>query len=61
MDEWQKSIYETCRRLVAEAGPKGIPDRIPAAIAFTAPEAYVVMKALEDQEKFTHPILEVVE
>lgn len=55
MDEWQKHLYEKCAELVVKQGMS----KTSTSISICEKEAYVIMKALEDQQRYTHPMLEI--
>ena len=57
MDEWQKKVYEKCKGLIGSESPETKSASI--SISLTTSETYVVMKALEDQQRYLNPLLEV--
>ena len=56
MDSWQKHVYNDCSAFVGE---KFEHIENEPTISLSKREAYVVMKALEDQQKYLNPLLEV--
>ncbi len=56
MDNWQKHIYDDCTAFVGEEFEHR-PDDV--TLGISKREAYVIIKALEDQQRYLHPILRV--
>lgn len=52
MDRWQHDLYKKCSNLVG---------RGEGEVTISSKEAYVIMKALEDQQMFRSPRFEVPE
>ena len=50
MDVWQKQIYDDCAALVSGDKEK---------FSLGRREAYIVMKALEAQQRYLHPLRKV--
>lgn len=58
MDEWQKHIYNDCAAFV-DTKFEHIENE--PMISFGQREAYIVMKALEDQQRHLNPLVKVEE
>ena len=56
MDNWQKHVADKCRVFV---GAEFEYDEHETTISLNRREAYVVMKALEDQQRLLNPVLVV--
>ena len=56
MDNWQKHVFDKCAALVDEDFKY---EEKETTISVNSKEAYIIMKALEDQQKFHSPILEI--
>ena len=57
MDTWQEHVYKDCAALVGQEFEHA--DEV--TISLGQREVYIVMKALEFQEKYENPLLEVKE
>ena len=58
MDKWQEHIYKDCVALVGEEF-EHIEHEV--TISLGKREAYIVMKALEDQQRYLNPLQETKE
>ncbi len=56
MDTWQKHVYDDCVALVGEEFEH---EEHEPSISLGRREAYIVMKALEDQQKYLNPLIEI--
>lgn len=54
MDVWQEHVYKDCKAFV---GAEFEHTEHAPTISLEKREAYIVMKALEDQQKYLNPIL----
>ena len=57
MDNWQKHVFDKCSAFTGEDFEY---DENEVTISLNQREAYIVMSALRDQEKFCKPILKTV-
>ena len=58
MDNWKKHVYDKCSVFVKEEFKY---EENEVTISLNSKEAYIVLKALEDQQMLRNPILEVPE
>jgi len=56
MDDWQKSLHERLVEFIGDTG-EFTESKNPISLSINIKEAYVLIKALEAQEKFENPMM----
>jgi len=56
MDNWQKHVFDKCSAFIGEDFEYNENE---VTIILNQREAYVVLKALEDQQKYLNPLVEM--
>lgn len=56
MDNWQKHVFDKCSAFINEDFKY---DKNEVTMSFNQREIYVLMKALEDQQKYLNPLFEI--
>ncbi len=57
MDEWQKHCYEKMRDFIGKVPETVVGEEV--KIGINRKEAYIFLKALEDQNKYLNPIFHI--
>lgn len=59
MDSWQEALYERMQSFAGDSAIAANEGIEPVQLGIRQAEAYVIMKALEDQQRYLNPILAV--